>query len=54
MKNLQKLDGVNELSNQELQTINGGIVCGGLCIAGIAFVAGLAIGVIASEIAHHH
>lgn len=54
MDNLKLLSEVKELSNEELQNIEGGFVCGGLCIGVIAFVVGAAIGVIASEIAHHH
>ena len=54
MKNLRLFSKVQELSSNEIRTINGGFVCGGLCIGGIAFLVGAAVGIIASEMAHHH
>ncbi len=43
MKNLNNLE-FQELSKQEATEINGGIVCGGLCIGIIAVVAVGALG----------
>ncbi|NRA68958.1 MAG: class IIb bacteriocin, lactobin A/cerein 7B family [Pseudobacteriovorax sp.] len=34
----------NELDEQQLKEVNGGFVCGGLCIAGAAFAAGALFG----------
>jgi len=48
MNNLEQF-GYQELSMVEMKDINGGFICGGLCIvglaAGAAFVAGLGVGV---------
>ncbi len=54
MKNLEVFLDANELSKQELQNIDGGFVCGGLCIAGIAIVVGGLVGWAVSEVVHHH
>jgi len=35
---------MNTLSNLEVQEVNGGFVCGGLCIAGAALAAGALFG----------
>ena len=54
MKNLELFSEIKELSSNDLQKINGGFICGGFCIAGIAFLVGAAIGVAVSEVVHHH
>ncbi len=33
-----------ELMNEQMDAVNGGFVCGGLCIAGAAFAAGALFG----------
>ncbi len=33
-----------ELMNDEIDAVNGGFICGGLCIAGAAFAAGALFG----------
>ncbi|HYG40321.1 MAG TPA: hypothetical protein VD908_16950 [Cytophagales bacterium] len=48
MNNLEKFDS-QELTISEMREINGGFICGGVCIvaiaAGAAFITGVGIGV---------
>ncbi len=54
MKNLENFSSLQVLSNEDLKNYNGGIVCGGLCIAGAALLVGGLVGWAVSEVVHHH
>lgn len=54
MNNLELLSNVEELHIREQREINGGFVCGGLCIGAIAFGLGSLVGVAISTVVHHH
>ncbi|MEW7281140.1 class IIb bacteriocin, lactobin A/cerein 7B family [Aquimarina sp. 2201CG1-2-11] len=45
MKNLENLGKFQELSSNELESINGGLVCGGFCM----FALGVAVGVLIAK-----
>ena len=48
MKSLDSYSHFKELSLDEMRSLNGGIVCGGLCVA---LVAGLVTGIVLGSIA---